>query len=769
MLGIRSGVAAATSPVRISSWLAALGPSTRWLTLATFVVLLGAWWLADDWFAKQLVVQKQADVAIQLSSRAAALQTAIGERFALLDGMVALVESHPSLAAMDEVFEPFAESLLSADRSSSVRNFALFPDGVQRYEYPLTNNTVPEAYRNLYTHPVAENRENAQRALVTQHVVLGQPRQLGQGGLGLVATEAVFPKGRLWGFVTMALDIPPILSEAGIVADDEAVHLRTALADGTGHVFFGSPPFVSDDQIAMLVRLPEGTWTLYAVPAGGWAGATQLNLRLFQGITLLPVVLLTLLTWLMLGRHQRLILEAQRLERLESVERAALAQAELARDDAERARIGAEHSATRSRTLQAITAALAPTLNPRQVAHVVFERALPAVRARSAALVIRSQEGEFLERLAESGDTAPVAAPHMRLPATASIPVADVVRTGRPLWIGSSERVTSSYPFLSASPTGHAAVAILPLSGGDTTLGALILGFDEEREFDAEERTFLLPSPVSARLLCNAPDLHSAEQSARAQAEQALAARDVFLQTLAHDLKTPMVSLVWHARVLLRHASMEHPEPADLTAGLDALVSQTTEAMAAVDELHDLTREAAGAPLHLDRAVLDLGEVVRQTIAAMPPSAALQVQIEESEAGLLVSADRLRLMRVLRNVLDNAIKYSPVDSAIVVSLGRVHGDDGSDWVAVHVQDHGMGIPAADLPHVFERYHRGSNARSIEGEGLGLASVRNLVELHGGQVAIESEEGVGSKVTIRLRCSDAGAHPASGSPPPHRGN
>jgi signal transduction histidine kinase/sensor domain CHASE-containing protein len=731
----------------VVAWFVAPWPLTRWLTLVTGLVLLTAWWLAGDWYARQLVAQKRADVAIQLNSRAAALQTALGERFALLDGMVALVESHPSLAAMDAAFEPFAASLLATNRSSSIRNFALFPDGVQRYEYPVSNNSVPDAYRNLYTHPVAENRENAQRALITQRVVLGQPRQLGQGGLGLVATQAVFPQGHLWGFVTMALDIPPMLNEAGLVADDEHGNLRMTLADSTGHVFFGSQPFVSEDQLAMLVVLPDGTWTLYAAPADGWDGATLGNLRLFQGTTLPAAMLLMLLTWLMLSRHQRLILEAQRLERLESAERAALAQAELARDNAERARVGAEHSATRSRTLQAITAALAPALDPRQIAHVVFERALPAVRARSAALVIRSPDGDFLEQLAESGYSESVAAAYQRYAVSASVPAAEVVRTGKPLWIGSSAAVAPSYPYFAARPTGQPAVAILPLSDGDTTRGALILGFGEERELDADDRTFLLTVAGQCAVALQRADLHAAEQTARRQAEEALGARDVFLRTLAHDLKTPMVSLAWHAQVLLRRALDGRLDTPVLTEGLDLLVTQTNEAMAAVDELHDLTR--AGAPVQLDVAHLDLSDVVKQAIAGLSPTAASQVRVEASEADLMVDADRARLIRVLRNLLDNASKYSPVGGAIVVSLGRVRSDDAADWAEVRVQDNGIGIPTADLPHVFERYHRGSNVQRIGGEGLGLASVRNLVDLHGGQVSIESQEGIGSTVTVRL--------------------
>ena len=104
-----------------------------------------------------------------------------------------------------------------------------------------------------------------------------------------------------------------------------------------------------------------------------------------------------------------------------------------------------------------------------------------------------------------------------------------------------------------------------------------------------------------------------------------------------------------------------------------------------------------------------------------------------------------RLSRVLNNLLSNAVKYSPGGGEIVV---RVSSDSG--WAIVMVEDHGLGIPAADLPHVFEPFHRGGNAvRSIGGAGIGLASVRQIVEAHGGSVEVSSRVGEGSTFIVRL--------------------
>jgi signal transduction histidine kinase len=111
--------------------------------------------------------------------------------------------------------------------------------------------------------------------------------------------------------------------------------------------------------------------------------------------------------------------------------------------------------------------------------------------------------------------------------------------------------------------------------------------------------------------------------------------------------------------------------------------------------------------------------------------------------------DEARMHRVLANLLTNAVKYSPGGGMVRVTLNTTDGPDGSCAV-VAVRDEGVGIPRDDLPHIFDRYHRGANAVGrFAGAGLGLASARELVELHGGSIAVESEEGKGSTFVVRL--------------------
>jgi signal transduction histidine kinase len=107
--------------------------------------------------------------------------------------------------------------------------------------------------------------------------------------------------------------------------------------------------------------------------------------------------------------------------------------------------------------------------------------------------------------------------------------------------------------------------------------------------------------------------------------------------------------------------------------------------------------------------------------------------------------DAVRLARVLDNLLDNAVKYSPRGGTVEVTIAR---EDG--LAVLSVADHGEGIPAADLPHIFERYRRGRNVEGrIPGTGIGLAGVQRIVELHDGTISVDSQVGGGTTFTLRL--------------------
>jgi signal transduction histidine kinase len=187
-----------------------------------------------------------------------------------------------------------------------------------------------------------------------------------------------------------------------------------------------------------------------------------------------------------------------------------------------------------------------------------------------------------------------------------------------------------------------------------------------------------------------------------------------------------------------------------LVERLDAVQSSIAALSAQIDELHDATQLQAGRSLELRKTPTDLVSLVRESVVRQQAtSESHHLRFECTLPQLPGNWDAGRLDRVLANLLSNAIKYSPSGGEVLVDVRTV-----ADWALVSVTDHGLGIPAADLPHVFERFRRASNVGGlIAGSGLGLAGAREIVEQHGGTISVASEEGRGSTFVVRLPLSD----------------
>ncbi len=226
--------------------------------------------------------------------------------------------------------------------------------------------------------------------------------------------------------------------------------------------------------------------------------------------------------------------------------------------------------------------------------------------------------------------------------------------------------------------------------------------------------------------------------------------KDEFLQTLSHDLKNPLTSVKGNAQFLRRRAQVANPE---LLPIVDRIENSAVQAVDLIDELLDLTRLQMGRPVELVRSRTDLVQLVKQLADQQAATSRFhRIRVEAEDALLVGHFDEMRLSRVLSNLINNAIKYSPDNTEILIRVEHTHGDRA--WAQIHIQDHGIGIPAADLPRLFERFRRGSNVEGqIRGSGLGLASSKQIVEQHGGHIEVESVEGDGSTFTVHLPLDD----------------
>jgi signal transduction histidine kinase len=167
-------------------------------------------------------------------------------------------------------------------------------------------------------------------------------------------------------------------------------------------------------------------------------------------------------------------------------------------------------------------------------------------------------------------------------------------------------------------------------------------------------------------------------------------------------------------------------------------------------DLLDASVQQSGHTLALFLARTELVALARQAVGEHELISDRHQFFFEAEMPTLEAIiDEARVHRVLANLLTNAIKYSPNGGAVRVTVKVTDGPDGRSALLV-VRDEGVGIPKHDLPHIFDRFHRAGNAVGrFAGTGLGLASARDLVELHGGTISVESEEGKGSTFVVRL--------------------
>jgi PAS domain S-box-containing protein len=226
--------------------------------------------------------------------------------------------------------------------------------------------------------------------------------------------------------------------------------------------------------------------------------------------------------------------------------------------------------------------------------------------------------------------------------------------------------------------------------------------------------------------------------------------KDGFLAAASHDLKNPLTIIKVRAQVLARRASrLGGPEGAALAEGLQA-IDQTTRRLAGmVNELLDIARLQMGRPLELEPRRMGLVELVRNVVTELQPTTDRhEIVVTSSSEELFGTWDPGRLERVMVNLATNAVKYSPAGGRVEFMLHRVVTNAG-EYAELSVQDQGIGIPCEDLPRVFERFYRARNVGAIEGTGLGLAGVRQIVEQLGGSISVASEEYRGTKFTIRL--------------------
>lgn len=230
------------------------------------------------------------------------------------------------------------------------------------------------------------------------------------------------------------------------------------------------------------------------------------------------------------------------------------------------------------------------------------------------------------------------------------------------------------------------------------------------------------------------------------QAQEAIQVRDQFLSIAAHELKTPLTALSGQVQLVQRRLDRGEQTPQRLARSIDIIARQADRLDAMVRTLLDVGRIERGQFV-LERQRVDLVGLVDRVVDEIQPDLEHHTLDYAPDLGpLFVYGDPLRLEQVVQNLLSNAVKYSPSGGAITLRVER----QGA-MACITVADQGVGVPAAALPHLFQRFYRAENvaAHHISGMGIGLYVMREIVHRHGGTVGVASTEGAGSEFTVRL--------------------
>ena len=223
-----------------------------------------------------------------------------------------------------------------------------------------------------------------------------------------------------------------------------------------------------------------------------------------------------------------------------------------------------------------------------------------------------------------------------------------------------------------------------------------------------------------------------------------------FISNVSHELRTPIAAI----GALVETLELGDLDRDEQAAFLSRIRNQVERMALLTSELLDLSRIESGA-IHLEPEPVDLASAVAEAQAAL--AARLDtcgVRVEGPEGGAPpVEADRTATVRIVTNLLDNALKFTPDGSVITIDVR-----DEDPLVAVEVCDDGPGIAAQDLDRVFERFYKAEHSRADDGAGLGLAIVKHLVQAHGGTVAARNEDGRGAAMTVRLPKRFVGREP-----------
>lgn len=735
-------------------------------------------------------------VFTKVSLLRATLEGNIASNVQLVQGLVASISVEPDLSV--DKFTELAQYLFK-DRSQ-LRNIGAAPGLVMRYMYPLKGNEAALGL-NFWEHP--KQLEAVIRARDTGLLIFSGPVDLVQGGKGFVARIPVFfdreddSERTFWGVISAVIDVDQFYQASGLLDLTKEYDIAIRSKDEfnkAGSVFFGDDQVFNQHPVLLDISLPNGFWQMAAIPKGGWF-ATGNNNTLFR-FGMIMAGILILLPFIVIGRFQQKNRDSEtRLRALFIMSPVGIALNDYAT----------------GKFIEINNALLAPTGYSREeLLNLTYWDITPEDYAAQEAQQLENMKmtGRFgpyrKEYIRKDGNRYPVQLNGVVVYDTSgkeliwSI-VEDIternraeqaLRESQEKYQRLVEDIGDKFVIYSHKAlTGE----VTYVSGGmdkvfglskDKTIGqswdSIINWFPEDRERaysiisqivegkvsfiqfdlcfihpDGNERTILVSChPVTDKdsdisiegIVEDVTERKAAEQAliaARHEADRANKAKSEFLSSMSHELRTPMNAILGFSQLL----EMEDLNDLHLRY-VKEIKNAGIHLLALIDEVLDLAKIEAG---HIDMQLgsIEICSIIEECFNLIRTQANKQ-DITLTHTGMFdkaLRADRIRLKQVLLNLISNAVKYNRKGGKVHIESRQ---SDKSGYLKVLVTDTGIGIAPHRLTELFQPFNRLDAANTeIEGTGIGLSLTRQILELMGGTVGVESEVGVGSTFWFEL--------------------
>jgi|GEM_PF-3597734 len=654
------------------------------LLIFILLVLMGIWpaRLYRNW----LLSSQKNQVIANLAPYGNALTTSINQRFALLEGLRAFTQAYLPETPSATEFDAFASGLYAT--SPGIRNFSIAPEGIQLHVYPLEGNEQVPGH-NLLEDKRPNVQADVQRTINTKEIAISGPYPLRQGGLGIIARQAIFYKDEFWGLSVIVLDVPPILQETGI--DTEPATIEMAIRDTNGNTFFGDENVFATGPIIYNVQLPEGQWTLGAIPRGGWETAIQPAQLIFNITGLIILGLITGVIYLTINRQQQLALAVkQRTQEIstinqtlqdELVERKQIEKTLRQQEQKNKELLEKEREQRLlAETLREVTLTLSSQTGLTAVLDQILVQAKHLVPYNTANItllenghvkMVRWQGGKYIE---DEKAVVSVFQQFNNFPSNT-----EQIKTGQPVLVSDTGQDAD---WITTPATAWIKSHLsLPICHKNEILGLLQLDSETPGYFSPVHLDWLQPLTHAAAIIIENARLYE-------QALHDAKTKTTLLQEVNHRVKNNLATIIGILYAEQRYI------PAEIEKYYRDITANLINRVQGLSAVHNMLSASEWTPLPISDLSKQIVRAILQTV-----SSTQQIFTDIPDSSIYVTAKHAHyLAQIITELTTNSVKHARLQNStpIIITVKSSYEPE-SNTITLVYHDNGPGYPAQMLP------------------------------------------------------------------------